>query len=181
MAYSHEVKTTFPDLIIKQIEIIQKICSRELKDGDKILKNAMGEQLIEGDDSRHSYLQSIEVLGSMLSPYFGTSDIKFDAFCTYYDLELIEALEVGEFQKKMKDLFKVEDMKEIKENTKLQTQANLFLLNDKIKEGRKVFRDLIKIFKSNAFLAEEFYGDSGNGTDSSLDAVVDEEKGDILA
>lgn len=181
MAYHNEVKTTFPDLIINQIQIIQKICSKELMDGDKILKNALGEQVIEGDDTRYSFLQSVELLGSLLSPYFGNSGIKFDEYCEYCDTELIELLDSEDFQKKLKDIFGVEDVQRVRDDEGLRAQINVFLLNDKIKEGRKIFRELIKIFKDNAFLAEESYGDGATGKeDSSLEAAIDDDEGDIL-
>ncbi len=183
MAYPNDIKTTFPDLIIDQIKIIQKIASKELRDGDKILKNALGEQLIEGDDTRYSFLQSVELLGSMLSPYFAKSNIKFDEFCEYNDTELIEVLDNEEFKKKVEDMFGIKDIEEIKTSEKLQAQLNIFLLNDKIKEARKIFRNLIKIFKDNSFLSEQSYGDgvSGDKPDSSLEAFDDVNEGDELA
>ena len=184
MAYHNEIKITFPDLIINQIQIIQKICSKELRDWDKILKNALGEQVIEGDDTRYSFLQSVELLGSMLSPYFGKSEIKFSDYCTYCDTELIELLENKDFKTKLKEIFDIEDVKKIRDNEVLQNQVNIFLLNDKIKEGRKIFRELIKIFKDNSFLGEETYGDNaakGKEETSSLEAVEEDEEGDVLA
>jgi len=180
MAFNNDNKLTYPDLVMEQIKIIQKICSKELRDGDKVLKNAMGEQVIEGDDTRYSFLQSVEVLGSMLSPYFGNSDIKFTDFCNYYDAELVEVIDGEEFKKKIKDIFD-KDIEEIKKDEALLTKVNTFFLNDKIKEGRKIFRELIKIFKNNSFLAETAYGDTGSGdAGESLDAV-DDAKEDVLA
>ena len=177
MAYSYDSKTTFPDLVMEQIKIIQKICSKELRDGDKILKNALGEQIIEGDDTRYSFLQSVEVLGSMLSPYFGNSDIKFTEFCEYYDAELIEVLDDKNFIKKLDEIFgKTPD--NVKSDETVRSQVNIYFLNDKIKEGRKMFRELIKIFKNNNFLGDKAYGDSGSNI-GSLDAVDDSEE-DIL-
>jgi len=188
MGYNNDLKITFPDLVMDQIKIIQKICSSELRDGDKVLKNAMGEQLIEGDDTRYSFLQSVEVLGSMLSPYFGNAmkvkdsdKNEFEQFCEYYDVELKELLDDGneEFKKKLDTMFNTTPDK-VKEDTTLQSQVNIFLLNDKIKEGRKMFRKLISVFKNNNFLGEEAYGDSSAANDNaSLDAVEDSEE-DIL-
>lgn len=177
MAYQYDSKTTFPDLVMEQIKIIQKICSRELRDGDKVLKNAMGEQIIEGDDTRYSFLQSVEVLGSMLSPYFGNSDIKFKEFCEYYDAELIEVLNDKEFVKTLKDIFNTTPEK-VKSDEVVRSQVNIFFLNDKIKEGRKMFRELIGVFKNSSFLTDEAYGDSGSDA-GSLDAVDNSEE-DIL-
>ena len=178
--YNNDNKLTYPDLVMEQIKIIQKICSRELRDGDKILKNAMGEQIIEGDDTRYSFLQSVEVLGSMLSPYFGSSNIGFEEFCDYYDAELVEVMGDKEFIKKIDEIFG-KKIDEVKADEGLLSQVNIFFLNDKIKEGRKMFRKLIKVFKENNFLGDTAYGETGSGDAAeSLDAV-DDSKEDILA
>lgn len=185
MVYYNESKITYQQLIMEQIKRIQDICSKELRDGDKILKNAMGEQIIEGEDTRYSFLQSVELLGSMLTPYFGNmmKDPKnkekdlFEQFCEYYDVELIEILDDENFQKKIKDIFDVDNVKDIKKDQELQTQVNVFLLNDKIKEARKIFRKLIEIFKANDFLGTQSYGEgSSDNIDSGSDAFVDEEE-----
>ncbi len=179
MAYNNDNKLTYPDLVMEQIKIIQKICSKELRDGDKVFKNVIGEQIIEGDDTRYSFLQSVEVLGSMLSPYFGNSGIKFEDFCNYYDAELVEIMDDENFKKKLKEIFK-KTIEEVKKDDALRSQVNIFFLNDKIKEGRKMFRELIKIFKNNNFLGDTAFGDTGSGQEgASLDAVDDEEE-DIL-
>jgi len=185
MGYYQDSKTTYQQLVMEQIKIIQNICSKELRDGDKILKNAMGEQIIEGEDTRYSFLQSVECLGSMLTPWFGNiMDIDgeeqnaFEQFCDYYDVELIEILEDNEFKKKIKDIFDIKDIDQLKKDVSLQQQVNIFLLNDKIKEARKIFRLLIKVFKSNDFLGGQSYGEgSGGGSiDSGNDAFVDDEE-----
>lgn len=185
MTYYNESKITYQQLVMEQIKRIQDICSKELKDGDKILKNAMGEQLIEGEDTRYSFLQSVEILGSMLTPYFGNlmkpedkDDKKnlFEQFCEYYDLELIELIDNEEFTKRIKDMFDIKDIEKLKQDQALQTQVNVFLLNDKIKEGRKIFRLLIKVFKGNDFLGSQSYGEGmgGEEIDSGQDAYIDE-------
>jgi len=186
MAYYNDSKITYQQLVMEQIQKIQNICSKELRDGDKILKNAMGEQVIEGEDTRYSFLQSVELLGSMLSPYFGTmmksedgKDDLFEDFCEYYDAELVELIDNEDFQKKISEMFGVKSKEELENNKSLQTQINVFLLNDKIKEARKIFRLLIKVFKSNNFLGESAFGDGGSDDTGSLDAVEDEEE-DIL-
>jgi len=183
MNYYNDSKTTYQQLVMDQIKKIQDICGKELRDGDKVLKNAMGEQIIEGEDTRYSFLQSVELLGSMLTPYFGSmmksKDSKedlFEQFCEYYDVELIEVLDNEDFQKKIKDIFGIDDIEKIKTDPKLQTQVNLFLLNDKIKEARKIFRLLIKVFKANDFLGSQSYGEGSGEVDSGNDAFIDDEE-----
>ena len=48
MDYSQKETYSFPQTVFKQIQIIQEICKKELRDGDKIIKNLVGEQMIEG-------------------------------------------------------------------------------------------------------------------------------------
>ena len=98
MGYYNESKITFQQLVMEQIKRIQDICAKELRDGEQILKNALGEQVIDAEDTRYSFLQSVELLGSMLRPWFGNimedenGDDRFDQFCDYYNVELIEKL-----------------------------------------------------------------------------------------
>lgn len=179
MAFNYDNKITYPELVMDQIKTIQKICSKELRDGDKVLKNAMGEQIIEGDDTRYSFLQSVEILGSMLSPYFNDSDIEFDDFCEYYDAELVEIIDDEKFKNKIKDIFS-KDVESVNSDEKFRSQVNVFLLNDKIKEGRKMFRKLIGVFKNNNFLGETAFGDSSSSDgQASLEAVENDEE-DLL-
>ena len=182
MVYYEQNKISYQQLVMEQIKIIQNICSKELRDGDKTLKNALGEQVIEGEDTRYSFLQSVEVLGSMLYPYFGdmkSGDVKiekmFQDFCDYYDLELVEVLDNKDFKKKIKEVFNKE-IEEVKKKEGLQSQVNIFFLNDKIKEGRKIFRELIKVFKANDFLGNQSFGEGSGDIDEGTDAFVDEEQ-----
>lgn len=184
MNYYNDSGMTYQQLVMEQIKKIQDICSKELRDGDKILKNAMGEQTIEGEDTRYSFLQSVELLGSMLQPWFGnimkvkdSEKNAFELFCDYYDVELIEILDDKEFKKRLKDLFDVEDPKKLKSDEVLRQQVNLFLLNDKIKEARKIFRLLVKVFKENGFLSSQSYGEGTGDIDSGNDAVIDDDDG----
>ena len=185
--YNSQQPVTYPQLIIKQIEIIQSICSKELNDGEKVTKNLIGEQTIHGEDTRHSFLQSVELLGSLLSPWFPKEDEKneniafqFNYFCEVYDMELSEALQDEDFKKLVCDSFNIKDtnkiISQIKDN-KLDTEINAFFLNIKIKEGRKIFRALVKLFKDHDFLKEESFGDSGE--DNGMTANDDEDESDI--
>lgn len=185
--YNSQQPVTYPQLIIKQIEIIQSICSKELNDGEKVTKNLIGEQTIHGEDTRHSFLQSVELLGSLLSPWFPKEDEKtenitsqFNYFCEVYDMELSEALQDEDFKKLVCDSFNIKDtnkiITQIKDN-KLDTEINAFFLNIKIKEGRKIFRALVKLFKDHDFLKEESFGDSGE--DNGMTANDDEDESDI--
>lgn len=183
MGYYNDSKTTYQQLVMDQIKNIQNICAKELRDGDKVLKNAMGEQVIEGEDTRYSFLQSVELLGSMLTPWFGnimkvegSDENAFEQFCEYYDVELVEVLEDDNFKKKLKDIFGVEDPQKLKEDEALRSQVNVFLLNDKIKEARKIFRLLIKVFKSNDFLGGQSYGEGSGEIDTGNDAFVEDDE-----
>ena len=175
---------TFPQIVMEQIKIIQTIYSKELRDGDRVLKNALGEQLIEGEDSRYSFLQSIELFGSLLTPYFiegsktytGIKYPEFEKYCELLDKELVEILQDDDFKKLITKVFYISPdenlIEKIKKDESFRTQLHIFFLNYKIKEARRVFRRLIQLLKEHDFLASQSY------TDGDFDSsnVYDEEK-----
>ena len=187
--YYDNNKITYPQLIMEQIKILQNINAKELRDGQRIVKNMIGEQTIEGEDTRYSFLQSVDILGSLLFPYFPKLSkdesienvaTNFYYFCNLYDMELSEALKDKEFENIIKENFNLNDTKDIKkdiESKKLTNEVNIFLLNFKVKEARKTFRELIKLFKDNDFLNGETFGDSPEEASSnSMDAIDDLEE-----
>jgi len=183
MAYYDKDEITFKSLVMKQVQKIQEITSKELRDGEKTVKNLIGEQVVDAEDTRYSYLQSIEMFGSLLYPYLITineTDYKkeFDEFCNLYDIELAEAIKDKDFKKELKNYFVIEEVTQKEINSKgLLQQVNIYLLNYKIKEARKMFRLLFTLVKHYDFFGATSYtdGDLGGGeTDSNLDAVVED-------
>jgi len=170
---------TYQQLVMGQIKIIQNIASKELRDSTKTVKNLVGEQLIEAEDTRHSFLQSIEILGSLLSPYFN-DDTKvkssFNNYCELLYTELKGALEDKEFKESVEKLFNKKNIMEIiQTDDDVRSKVNIYLLNFKIREGKEMFRILLKVFKDHEFLTESSYGEGSSDTDSNLDAEDDEE------
>lgn len=176
--YYDDSKLTYQQIVMRQIKIIQDISSKELRDSTKTIKNLIGEQTLEAEDTRYSYLQSIDMLGSLLFPYFpekkeNAEDINssFDEFTELYDLELVKAIDDEDFIKELGMFFDEEELKEKIENDEgLRTQVNVYFLNYKIKVARKIFRELVKLFKDLDFLSSENYGDSGGESDDGMDA-----------
>lgn len=176
MAQNYEdSKITFQQIVMKQLMVLQKILSKELRDGKKEIKNLLGTQTIEEEDTRFSYLQSAEFFGSLLSPYFGKKLAQeFDDFCKLLDIELLEAMEDKEFQRLLCKGFDLKEVKSKLSDEKYTDQFNIFLLNLKIKEARKLVRSLIKLFKDKDFLNNESYSEGSADTDEGLDADGDD-------
>jgi hypothetical protein len=186
--YTGKFELTFPFIVLQQIQIIQRIYSMELRDKEKIFKNNIGEQVIEDEDTRYSFLQSVEMFGSLLYPYFISNDnykgIKkeeFEEYCDLLDKELVEIIDDDNFKKIAKNVFFIKKEEsiydKIKNDASFKSQLNAFFLNYKIKEARKVFRRLIGLFKEHDFLANKYYTDSAD-VDSS--DVYDESKDELL-
>jgi hypothetical protein len=174
---------TYSQLVLRQIKTIQEISAKELRDSSKIVKNLIGEQTIEAEDTRYSFLQSVELFGSLLSPYFTeTISNSFDDFCKLYDMELIDAINDEEFKEELREFFKLKNNEtisnKIENDDAIKNQANIYFLNYKIKEARRIFRELVKLFKDNDFLTQETYGDSSGNAEDSMDAI-DEEESDM--
>ena len=181
MAYNYgKDAVTYSLIVFKQIQKIQEINAKELRDGSKIVKNLIGEQIIEAEDTRYSYLQSVETLGSLLSPYFGSNTgdegitKEFEDFCKFLDMELITALKDEDYIVELKTHFTFNNPDEVKSDMDLQNQINVYFLNDKIKTARKIFRSLVKLFKEHDFLTGESYGESSSAGEDNMDAVDEE-------
>jgi hypothetical protein len=175
--YFEQSKITYQQLVMEQIKIIQNIASKELRDSTKTVKNLVGEQTIESEDTRHSFLQAINALGSLLSPYFGKSKIEdeYELFCDLLDMDLSEAIEDEDFIKKLIKFFDDKDIKDkISKDETLRYRANLYFLNFKIQQAWILFRSLVKLFKENDFLGNESFGESSQ-VDDSLEAIDDSE------
>ena len=162
---------TFPSLVMKQIGIIQAITSKELRDGTRAFITPIGEQVYENEDTRYSFLQAVETLGSLLSPYFDKdTTTEFDDFEATYDLELVEALKDDEFLSDLKKRFGYETEKisdKIKSDSKLKTDLLIIFLNEKCKIARKLYRRLIQCFKDNDFLSSESFNEGVGGEDGT--------------
>ena len=180
--YYKNDSVTFPSIVMKQIQIIQQISSKELRDGTRQIVTPIGEQIYENEDSRYSFLQAVECLGSLLTPYFD-KDTKpaYEEFLKIYDMELIEALDEKEFLEDLKKRFNinVEKIKEkIKMDSTLKNELLLIFLNEKCKLARQMFRQLIQCFKANDFLASESYnegaGEDGTETDGDDETPMEE-------
>ena len=98
-----ENKLTYQQIVMGQIKIIQAISSKELRDSTKTIKNFIGEQIVEAEDTRISYLQAVETFGSLLSPYMTDKNMieSFENFCNLNDMELKEAFQDEEFVEKV--------------------------------------------------------------------------------
>jgi hypothetical protein len=182
MAFDEQNKITYQQLVMKQIQKIQDVCSKELRDGTKTIKNLMGTQEIESEDTRHTFLQEVEILGSLLSPYFGKNNKtkgEFEDFCDLYDLELKSALDDEDFCLELRELFNIPSSNKVKdflsEHEAERNQANVHFLKHKIKQGRRLFRSLVQLFKDNDFLANESYGEGPTEGDDGLDAIDEDD------
>lgn len=175
--YYEDNKITYQQIVMAQIKVIQNITSKELRDATKTIKNLVGEQTVEAEDTRYSYLQSVGMLGDLLSPYFN-SDVKdkFESYDTLINLELIEALNDNEFLSELEKHFNKKDIKNlIIKDEGIKNQANVYFLNFKMQSGRIMFRSLVKLFKEQDFLGNEMFSDSGEA-DDSLEAVDETEE-----
>ena len=96
------------------------------------------------------------------------------------DKELISILKDVNFIKNVKEVFFLEEKEKIedkiKTDEKFRNQLNLFFLNYKVKEARRIFRRLVELFKEHDFLTTQGYVDQ---EDESM--IYDEAKdGNLL-
>lgn len=139
----------FRQIVLVHIKRILEISSHQLKDSTKILSGNSGTNIVEQEDTRFSYVQSIENLAYVLMPWF---DKEME---TVYK-ECIEVINAFDFE-----LVKIMDA-EYKEYCEALNKENLtraFNIEMKIRYAKKLFTELNLLLNRNDYLKKATYGE----------------------
>lgn len=169
--YSNNDALEFNQLVLMYVNKILEILSKELRNRHTILpaSGSRAEIVVDEEDTRKSFTQSIEGLSSILTPWFDEPTKK--AYKTF-DIVVNKTLTVyyDEYQK--------EFTKELDYEKKLKINKVDEVCSDfykgyrdwhQIDEGKKMFRALNKLLHTNDYLKSSVYGESG-------DDVTDDEE-----
>jgi hypothetical protein len=149
---SNKNKLEFREIVLTHIKKILEIGSKELRDTTYIISHANHSETRYQEDTRKSYIQSIENLAYILLPYFDKkAQNVFD--------ECIEIMNAYNFD--LEDNFKDEVNKILK---KLGTESigEIYSLNKKIEYAKKLFVELNLLLKRVDYLKGIVYGEEGN-------------------
>lgn len=142
-------KLEFRQIVLGHIKRILELSSHELRNSTRHIIHPNHTDTIEQEDTRYSYIQSIENLSYVLIPYFDKKMRDVYDKC----IEIINAFGY-EIKRNLKKTFE-----RIKEETGKEDLGNAFVLEMRLKYAKKLFIELNMLLKRNDYLKSSVYGE----------------------
>jgi len=150
MTYSNQKsEISFREIILAHLKKILEISNSELRDKTIVRNHGQYSETVENEDTRLSYIQSIENMSYALIPYFDKEMQKV------YD-ECIEV--ITSFPYELKETFK-EEIEEAKQKLNKEKIPLEYYTEIKIHYAKKLFIELNKLLKRNDYLKTAVYGE----------------------
>lgn len=152
----------FRQIVLMHIKRILEISSSELRNKTITKNHGNFSETIEQEDTRYSYIQSIENLSYVLMPYFDEQMQKVYTECSFvinaYNFEL--------------EKYFTKDIQIVLANIKQDKIPEIYFIKKKIEYAKKLFIELNFLLKRVDYLKTAIYGeDSG-------EEVIEELEGD---
>jgi len=154
----HE-KLEFRQIVLAHIKRILELSSHQLRDTTYVISTGNQSDKKYQEDTRYSYIQSIENLAYVLSPYFDEKIQKVYDPC----IKVMDA-----FGYEVKKLLHKEYEEMIKESKK-QNPVNDYIIEMKLRHSKKLFIALNSLLFRNNYLKSNIYGEEVD------EVVVDED------
>ena len=157
--YSPKDNTDFPQIVLKYIDKILEILSKELKNKQTILPQigSRAEVILEEEDTRQSFVQSIQALTSLLAPWHD-KEMKSASEEFQKIVDGTRAKYHKEYKKQVEEEFELQ--KELKINEYEEATQDFFKSYrewHKVSEGKKMFTQLNELLHSNDYLKGSIY------------------------
>lgn len=155
MSYKGSFKSDsveFRQIVLKHIQKILEISTGELRNKTVIKNHGNYSETIESEDTRKSYIQSIENLAYILIPYFDD-----DMQIIYDECEKVNNAFGYEVKKMFKEIYE-----------KLQSELGSdqleddFIVNMRLRYSKKLFIALNMLLKRNDYLKTAVYGEASD-------------------
>lgn len=161
MAFQKEKTRDFGGSLFQQLDGILEISRSELKDSTRIVSQGNQTSVEVQEDTRKSYIQSIENFSYILKPYFDKDMKEVYNKCikiiTAYRFEMIKIIE--------------KDYKEVYEKITSQIKGDAptdllseFIIFLQMKAAKELFAELNMLLKRQNYLAKKVYGESDEET-----------------
>jgi hypothetical protein len=147
-------KIEFREIVLGHIKRILDISSSDLRDKTIIKNHGNFSETIENEDTRRSYIQSIENLSYVLIPYFDDEMQKIYDECE----PIINSFKYVLVKNFKEDYDKIIYDKLIDDNKK-KNLVEVFCIEMKLKYAKKLFVALNMLLKRNDYLKSAVYGE----------------------
>jgi len=159
-------KLEFRQIVLGHIKRILELSSHELRDSTRYITHPNHTDTIEQEDTRYSYIQSIENLAFVLMPYFDDEMLKVYEGC-------VGVINAYEFQ--IEKIYQEEIKLILKELGKESINVKPYCLDKKIECAKELFIALNMLLKRNDYLKGAVYGEDKDELISDDDSEGGEE------
>ena len=150
------------EIVFKQQQKILEILSKELRLSKKVIPLGpnRADLVIEEEDTRVSFVQSVQAFGLILKPHFDEAMEKvygdFDELCDYFTFEYY-----NKYKKYILELDSAErnTWGEDKNEKITSTRINKILLKERVRKAKQIFKELNLLLKRNDYLRGSVYGE----------------------
>lgn len=153
MAFAKPDKLDFRQIVLAHLKTILEISSKELRNNTQTINHGTFSQTTYQEDTRLSYIQSIENFSYILLPYFDKKmqEVydKCIPFITYFDYEVLE---------KSKEIYE----KVCKETEK--KPEKLFILDVRLRNAKELFSNLNLLLHRVDYLKNAVFGENEDET-----------------
>ena len=146
--YNQEEKISHEQIIMQQMKRIAELSSHQLCSSDRFVMVDGDRQVLETEDTRISFIQSVEMLAYTLLPVFDEATEKFyNANIDYlqgFKSEIIE---------------KITDEK-YKEHLEKSSDQETLIIDWQVRTSKKLYVELLKLLKRKDFLKGSIYSEA---------------------
>lgn len=154
MAYNNPEKTEFREIILSHIKKILELSTSELRNTSKTITGTHFTQIVDNEDTRISYIQSIKSLSYVLKPYFDTK-------ITEKYGENMKLLKLMDFEIVEKYEDRIEEIKKHLKTKQAENYDSLFCSNKRVECAEVIFEELNLLLHRNDYLKKSTFSDSG--------------------
>jgi hypothetical protein len=144
----------FRQIVLAHLKRILELSSHELRDSTRHISHANFTDIVESEDTRISYIQSVENLSYVLVPHFDDQIKKVYEKC----IKIITALDY-----EVRDLCDQEYTKicsDIGKESLEKERWRSFIIEMKIRSAKKLFVALNLLLKRNDYLKSSIFGET---------------------
>lgn len=145
---SRDSEVDFKQIVLSHLKKILDLSTSELRNKTHKTFSGTNIEVTENEDTRKSYIQSVENLAYILIPYFDKEiNKKYEEY-----IKIIDGFD-HEVKEKLSD-----DLRKLKKEVEDEERVELnFAIQMKLKYAKKLFRELNLLLKRNDYLKENVY------------------------
>ncbi len=159
--------THIHQIVSRHIDKILEILSKELKNKQTLIPQigSRAEIVLEEEDTRQSFVQSVQALSYLLSPWH---DKEIEKLEKEFD-EITDGTNAKYLTKYQDEIKKELDLQKKLKINEHEEVGDAFSLSyrrwHKVTKGKQMFKMLNKLLYSNDYLKGSIYGEGGDGED----------------